>query len=111
MAGDNQVTNDHHVTAEAGSHQTVIRIEQPKESPWKQPAVYVAILALIVAIWANYSKAQAIEDIKDDNRIYRNDISMWETDVFNRDKTIDAYLEATGVDTSRFPKIKPPPER
>jgi hypothetical protein len=30
-----------------------IRIELTKESPWKQPAVYIAILACLVAYWAD----------------------------------------------------------
>lgn len=49
-AGHTQ-TDDHRVTGEQGANVTVVRVEQPKESPWKQPAIYVAALALIVAIW------------------------------------------------------------
>lgn len=45
---DNTVT-----TAASGSQQTVIKLELPRESPWKQPAVYLAVLACLVAFWAD----------------------------------------------------------
>lgn len=95
-----------------GAGQAVaLNLTLPREHPWKQPAVYIAILALLVSMAGFQRKSSDIEDLKADNRNYRNDISMWETDVFNRDKTIDAYLTAHGIDTAKFGKITPPPER
>lgn len=52
VSGGQTNLNDERVTAEAGANQTVVRIEMPKESPWKHPAIYIAIGALLLAFWA-----------------------------------------------------------
>lgn len=49
----NAAFDDNRVSAGDGAHQTIVKIEQPKESPWKQPAVYFAILAALIAFWAD----------------------------------------------------------
>lgn len=107
----NSVLNDTRVTAEAGAHQTVIRIEQPKESPWKHPAVYIAILALVISIGGEWRRWIALDDIRDKQHDYYEEINVWETDNFNREKDIDSYLRANiGVDAVQlFGKPKPPP--
>lgn len=102
--------NDESIKSDGG-HVIVFKPEYPKESQWKQPSVYIAILALIVSGFAWLQKDWAVEDVKADARNYRNDISVWETDVFNRDKTIEAILVAHGIDMSKVGKLKPPPER
>lgn len=44
---------DESVHGEDGSNVTVIRVEVPKETSWwKSPAIYIAILAFLVAFWA-----------------------------------------------------------
>ena len=45
-------TNDESVRDNTGPV-IVFKPEYPKESPWKQPAVYIAILACLVAFWAD----------------------------------------------------------
>lgn len=45
-------TDDHRIHGEPGAHVTVQRIEQSKDSEWRRPAVYIAILAFLVAFWA-----------------------------------------------------------
>lgn len=49
----NVATDDNRISAGDGAHQVVLKVEQPKESPWKQPAIYVAVLAFLVAFWAD----------------------------------------------------------
>lgn len=95
----------------AGAANVKIDLHMPKESPWRQPAVYVAILALLVSLGGYAKKAEDISELKADNRAYRNDISMWETDNYNILKSLRADLEAHGYKTSRLDKLTPPPER
>jgi hypothetical protein len=51
-----------------------------------------------------------VAQYRSDDRAYRNDISVWETDVFNRQKTLEAMLIARGVDARSLGKLPPPPE-
>lgn len=89
----------------------VLKNEYPKESPWRQPAIYVAILALILTVGGEWRRWVALDDMKVKQHDYYEEINVWETDAFNRTKDIDAYLRANiGVDTVKlFGKPKAPP--
>lgn len=103
---DNTVT-----TAAAGSQQTVLNIEMPKETPWKHPAVYIAILALIVALGGEWRRWIALDASNQKQHDYYEEINVWETDAFNRSKDVDTTLKARlGWDTDKmFGKLNPPP--
>lgn len=107
----NVALDDNRISAGDGAHQVVLKVEQPKESPWKQPAVYVAILALIISIGGEWRRWVALDDIRGKQHDYYEEINVWETDNFNREKDVDAYLRANvGVDSVKlFGKLKPPP--
>jgi len=112
MDGGGQTnSNDESVTAEAGSHLVNLRLELPKESPWKQPAVYVAALALIVSLGGEWRRWVALDASNQKQHDYYEEINVWETDAFNRSKDVDATLKSRlGWDTDKmFGKLKPPP--
>lgn len=112
---DNTVT-----TAATGSQQTVVRLELPKESPWKQPAVYVAALALIVALGGEWRRWVALDASNQKQHDYYEEINVWETDEFNHMKDIEELLKSGDkldlspngdTDTPTFLELKqkPPP--
>lgn len=51
-----------------------------------------------------------IDRMDRNNHDYRNDISMWDTDIFNRFKDVDFLLKANGVHIRERGTLKPPPE-
>ena len=103
------------VTNHERGQQIVMRIEQPKESPWKQPAVYIAILALIVALGGEWRRWTALDDsiasIRRQERSFHNEVNVWEIDGFNREKDVEEILKSHyGIDVQKlFGKRKPPP--
>lgn len=95
----------------AGAANVKIDLHMPKENAWKQPAVYIAILALIVSLGGEWRRWVALDEQRDKQHDYYEEINVWETDNFNRSKDIDAYLNAHfGVNAvGLFGKPKPPP--
>lgn len=111
MDGGGQTnSNDESVHSNAGPV-IVFKPEYPKESPWKQPAVYVAVLALIVVLGGEWRRWVALDDSNQKQHDYYEEINVWETDTFNREKDVDAALKVQfGWDTEKaFGKLKPPP--
>jgi len=102
--------NDERVTAEAGAHQSIVKIEMPRESPWKQPAVYVAILALIISVGGEWRRWVALDDIRSKEHDYYEEVNVWQIDAFNRDKDIEQLLKSLDIDvTAKLGPMKPPP--
>lgn len=112
--GDIQQTEDSSIRDNAGPV-VILKNEYPRGSAWKEPAVYIAILALIVSVggevvrWTNTD--DHIKSVKAQERSYLNEINVWEIDTFNRDKDIEEYLKehyALYV-SAKFGKRKMPP--
>ena len=108
-------SNDESLTAHPGAHMLVNRIEMPRPSPWREPAVYIAILAVIVVVGGEWRRWVALDEkiteVKQSQHDYYEEINVWETDTFNRQKDVDSFLRANfGIDPDRlFGKAKPPP--
>ena len=102
--------NDERVTAEAGAHQTVLKIEMPRESAWKHPAVYVAILALIVSLGGEWRRWVALDDIRSKEHDYYEEVNVWQIDAFTREKDVEQLLKFQDIDvTAKLGPMKPPP--
>jgi hypothetical protein len=104
-------SNDERIFAGDHTLQILNRIEQKPESPWRQPAIYVAALALIVVLGGEWRRWVALDELRDKQHDYYNEVNVWEVDNFNRSKDIDAALKAQlGWDMdAKFGKLKPPP--
>lgn len=74
----------------------ITKIEMPKESPWKQPAVYIAILALIVSLGGEWRRWVALDDDKRSN-------AMWMALVYSEYDSAKAKLDAQGIHLKALP--------
>lgn len=95
------------------------KFELPKESPWKQPAVYIAALALIVVLGSEWRRWVALDEMRADfsrqmiaadkrNSDYANHIQEFEDYTFTHVSHTDGILAASGY---KIERMKPPPQR
>lgn len=96
--GGNHATDVRSESVSNAEHgqQIVLKLEQPKESPWKQPAVYIAILALIISLGGEWRRWVALDDDKHSN-------AMWMALVYSEYDSAKAKLDAQGIHLKALP--------
>jgi hypothetical protein len=84
-----------------GAGQAVaLNLTLPREHPWKQPAVYIAILALIISVGGEWRRWVALDDEKHSN-------AMWMALVYTEYDAAKSKLDAQGIHLKTLP---PPPQ-
>lgn len=84
----------------AGAANVKIDLHLPKDSFWKQPAIYVSILALIIALGGEWRRWVALDDDKHSN-------AMWMALVYTEYDAAKSKLDAQGIHLKNLP---PPPQ-